>query len=597
MRGIAGTIAPDLASDAQQSVARMLAASLSDYTSVTLLPNAALGPDAHFTADRSVALVWDGSLANARELRTALAGAGFRIHSPDPAELLLTGWRAWGARGLAERLRGAFALAFFETGPRRLTLIRDRLGLRRLAYVAQPRQVSFCTSVRGLRLSWPGAGLARDLDPAGVARFLDSGWVPDDHTIYHDVRKVPAGTIVEISASGVQTDAYWRMPRPERQARFDFETSAAIAERLLLEAVQARLESPSPVAALLGVGIESSLLGWALAQLQARIPIYRVASADEDAHETAAAQDLMRRLGLRQEVLWIAANEEPRVAEVAEAYDEPYAAPGAFQMLRVGRAVRRQAGVVLTGDGVEWPFLGSPLHLRCWQMQRLLGDLDIADLPVTAGLRDLLGLPSAYLRPGALAGRFFGPRLRAWRAEQAQPPEPSGSASRLLADFLAYDRSATFDRDRAGMAGAAQFFGVEVRSPFLDDALWDFVTRLPYDLRLQGGRSRAILRELARFRVSGSLAGRQKAHPSAQVRHLLATRWHPALEEVLNDSYLVGEGWIDAAAIWGEFEAVGRRKQASRTLWHFFILEYWLRRAATQPLRTGRAAVAVASGD
>ena len=563
----------------------MLAACSSDYTSVRTLPGTVMGPETTVSPDGAIALVWDGALTNATALRAELTGAGFRLHSRSESELLLAGIRAWGTHGLAARLHGAFALAILEYSPSRLTLIRDRLGLRRLAYSCHGGQTSFCTSVRGLRFSWSGAGLARDLDPSAVSQFLDLGWVPDNRSIYTDVHKVPAGAIVEIDAQGVRTTVYWQVPPPLAGRPWDFDGTVQHVEDLLLDAVRVRLESDSTVAALLGVGLESSLLGWALAKLEARIPIYRVARADEEPAETAAAQDLTRRLGLRQEVLWVSATDEPRVAEIAEAYDEPYAAPSAFEMLRVGRAVRRQAGVLLTGDGVDWLFLGSAHHRRCWQMDGLLRELDLDQTSMPGEARELLGLPSAYLHPGRLAARFFGPRLRQWQAQQRSISAYLAPGAALLDDFLQFDRAATFDRDRAGMAGAAQFFGVEARSPFLDDALWDFVARVPYSQRLRGGNSRAILRELVRLNVSGRMAERQKANPSFQVRHLLATRWHGALEEVLHDSHLVGEGWIDAAAIWGEFESLGRRNQASRSLWHFFILEYWLRRAATQPLR------------
>ena len=593
MRGIAGTIGIQAGPEDLSLVSRMLEACSKDAGSVHLSGGTVLGPDPVYSPDRTVGLVWDGYLTNAESIRQELIGAGFRLRTNNIAELLLIALRSWGAEGLAKRLQGAFAIVAFDSTRRRVTMIRDRLGIRRLAYTIHEGKLRFCSSVRGLRLSWPGAGRARDLDPAAIIDFLDLGWVPDARAIYRDIVKVPAATIVQIEPNGEKLTEYWKSPPVVPNCPVSFDYIAGIAQQLFLEAVQARLKSEASIGALLSTGIESSLLGWALVKLDARIPIYRVAQAGEDEQETEAALNLSRKLGMRTEVLWVSALDEPHVAELAAAYDEPYAAPAAFQMLRVGRAAQRKAGVVLAGDGIDWLFLGSPRHRRVWQMERLLGELELDEVALARHAQALLGLPRAFLQPGGSARHLFGPRLRVWQQKHPRPPLV-GDRQSMLADYLEFDRVATFDRDRAGMNGAALYFGVESRSPFLDDNLWNFVAQVPYEVRLHGGESRALLRELARQHVSDYMAQREKPNPSTAVRQLLATRWQAPLEEMLHDSYLVKEGWIDEAAARREAAAAERHGEASRALWHFFVLEYWLRRAAMQPMSKAALAASTA---
>jgi asparagine synthase (glutamine-hydrolysing) len=593
MRGIAGTIGLDAGPEDISLVARMLESCSPNSGSPHLSGGTVLGPDPVYLPDRSVGLVWDGHITNAGSLRHELTGAGFRFHTNNIAEILLIALRSWGAEGLAKRLQGAFVIAAFDAPRKRVTLIRDRLGLRRLAYTIQDGKLRFCSSVRGLRLTWSGAGLARDLDPAALVDFLDLGWVPDERAIYRGIAKVPAATVIEIDPQGERRTVYWQSPQAIPSCHVSFPHIVAITQELFLEAVRTRLETHSSVAALLGTGIESSLLGWALVKLDARIPVYRIASAGEDALETEAALNLSRKLGLRTEVLFVNERDEPHVGDLAAVYDEPYAAPAAFQMLRIGQLAHRQAGVFLTGDGVDWPFLGSPRHRRCWQMERLLGDLDFDEVALARHAQSLLGLPRAYLQPGGAARHLFGSRLRVW--QQKHPaPRLDGDGATILSDYLAFDRVATFARDRAGMNGAALHFGVETRSPFLDDNLWNFVTQVPFNLRLRGGESRAILRELARQHVSQTFAQREKPDAGADLRRLLATHWQTPLVEILRDSYLVSEGWIDGAALQREADVARRRGQASRGLWHFFVLEYWLRRAAMQPLSKSALAATIA---
>lgn len=592
MRGIAGTIGLEAGPEDMSLVGRMLECCSKDPGRVQLSGGTCLGPDPVYSADRTIGLVWDGYVTNIQSVRNELTGAGFRLRTDSASELLLIALRSWGAEGLARRLQGAYAIVAFDAPRKRVTMIRDRLGMRRLAYTIQNGKLRFCSSVRGLRLSYAGAGLARDLDPAAIIDFLDLGWVPDERAIYHGIAKVPAGTLVEIEPSGEKRTKYWESPDTLPSCPVSFDRVVGITEQLFLDAVQARLKSDTSVAALLGTGIESSLLGWALVKLDARIPIFRVAQAGEDEQETEAALNLARKIGLRTEVLWVSALDEPHVAELAAAYDEPYAGPAAFQMLRIGRMAHRKAGVLLAGDGVDWLFLGSPRHRRCWQMERLLGELEMDEVALARHAEALLGLPRAYRQPGNAMRHLYGPRLRVWR--QKHPPrEREADRQAILSHFLEFDRVATFDRDRAGMNGAALHFGVECRSPFLDDNLWNFVAQVPYDLRLRGGESRALLREMARLHISDFLAQREKPDPSIAVRQLLATRWKPPLEEMLHDSYLVSEGWIDLAAAKREAALAISRGEASRALWHFFVLEYWLRRAALQPL--SRAALAAST--
>jgi hypothetical protein len=197
-------------------------------------------------------------------------------------------------------------------------------------------------------------------------------------------------------------------------------------------------------------------------------------------------------------------------------------------------------------------------------------------------------LPSAFLTPGSRYQRLQGPKLR--DSVRARPAY--GGSVRLLEDYLAFDYSASFDRDRAGVAGASRYFGIEARSVFLDEHLWEFTGRVPYWQRLYGGRSRAILRGIAQQHAGDAFAQREKPNPAAHVRHLLASRWKPALEELLKDSHLASDGWVDGDAVRKEYELTLRREEGSAALWHFFVLEYWLRRAGRRRLTPAALAAA-----
>jgi asparagine synthase (glutamine-hydrolysing) len=183
------------------------------------------------------------------------------------------------------------------------------------------------------------------------------------------------------------------------------------------------------------------------------------------------------------------------------------------------------------------------------------------------------GLPM-YQRAGMLGERLSNvsvdQRAIAWSAESARD---------LLAEFLFYDRRMRFVGEYlTKVDGATMHHSIEARSPFLDYKLWDFAAALPFDLRLRGGRLKAILRELARRRIGEQVARGRKRGFGIPVERWLAGRWRKRAEESFNGSLLEKEGWIDSGATLRQLNKAAQSGRAPKQLWYLFVLESWLRR-------------------
>src|SRR3954453_2598730 len=147
--------------------------------------------------DRSVAVVFNGAIYNFLDLRAELEAAGHPFHTQSDTEVLVNGYLAWGIDALVRRLRGMFAIALWDEREQMLYLVRDRLGVKPLAYCQQSRTVAFASTVRALHRS----GFGGDLDPGAVLEFLEFGYVTDARSIYTNIRKVPAGGLIRFHAS------------------------------------------------------------------------------------------------------------------------------------------------------------------------------------------------------------------------------------------------------------------------------------------------------------------------------------------------------------------------------------------------------------
>jgi asparagine synthase (glutamine-hydrolysing) len=173
---------------------------------------------------------------------------------------------------------------------------------------------------------------------------------------------------------------------------------------------------------------------------------------------------------------------------------------------------------------------------------------------------------------------MLGERLRDSEVDSRRIPRSATSARNVLAEYLEYDRRTQFVAEyMTKVDGATMYHALEARSPFVDTDLWEFAARLPFDLRLKGGKLKAILREIAGRRIGRDCATRQKRGFQIPVHRWIAGRWFAQVRDVLNDSLLAQGNWIQTRPVLAELDAAPARGWASDQIWYLFVLESWLR--------------------
>jgi asparagine synthase (glutamine-hydrolysing) len=562
------------------------------------------------SADGSVGVTFNGAVYNFRELRRELEACGTTFHSQTDTEVLVEGYRAWGIDALVARLRGMFAFGLWDERARKLFLVRDRLGVKPLVYATTPEGgIAFASHVRALKR----AGLVGEIDDQSVVDYLEFGYVPDSRVIYEGATKVAAGEIVEWSKeTGARARTYWTPPVASNNDAPSFAEAVEETERLFLRAVEMRLFADVPVGSLLSGGVDSSLVCWAIAKLGGDVTAFTVGTPGDEWDETEDARATAAHLRIKHRVLALSADDAPSVEEQVSAYAEPFACASALGMLRVSRAVKGEATVLLTGDGGDDVFLGYPEHKHFYLAERLarLTPAPLARAWMSAGAHlprvGALKRAASFLNYatgglGAVASAhdglpvyrregLLGARLRDANVEQRDTLWSHTSARQLLTEFLEYDRRTRFVGEYlTKVDGATMRHALEARSPFLDQDLWEFAARLPYDVRLHGGRQKAILRELARKNLGERVAGGRKRGFGVPVQRWLASRWRARLEELLTDSLVEERGWIDATAARDLLRRTAARGFVPNQLWYVFVLETWLRHEESNALHVETA--------
>ena len=567
---------------------------------LAILDLSAAGHQPMLSEDGRVGLVFNGCIYNFHEIRDELEQRHHRFRSQCDTEVLLRGYLEWGIDALTTRLRGMFAFAIWDDRRRALVLARDRLGVKPLVYCAQGGEIAFASTVGALR----AAGFGGGIDPQAVLEYLEYGYVIDPRAIFEGIHKLPPASIAEWHDGEIRQRQYWKLPQTDEASPITFDEAVEETERLLVEAVRLRLISDVPIGALLSGGIDSALVCWGMRKLNANIRTFTVSAPDDPSDESAAAAKTAELLGVPHEIVRMP-DTNFSLDELTSAHSEPFSCSSAQAMLWVSRLVKRDATVLLTGDGGDDVFLGYPFFHTAWMAQRVarrlppgagrawqvarrfmppsgparrLGHfLDYA----TGGLGDHIrahnGLP--YYEKHAMLGE----RLAGLRLPLRLIPSSAAAGRRLLADVFDYHQETEFTSEfMPKVDGGTMYYGLEARAPLLDQKIWEFAATLPAGVRLHGNALKAVLREIARRRVGPAVASRKKQGFTVPSERWLADRWRGMLDRLGGETHLEREGWVRRGSLEGPVRQAIHRRWVPAQLWHLLVLDHWLERNGTR---------------
>lgn len=555
------------------------------------------------TQDGAVVVTFNGEIYNHEVLRRALEARGHVFRSRSDTEVLLHGWREWGA-DMPARLVGQFAFALWDRSAGQLLLARDPLGEKPLHYAWLPDGgFAFASEIGGLTAL---PELPRGLDPAAMDDFLALGYVPEPATIYVAIRRLPPGhlMLLGLGATRATPRRFWAPPRVAVAGGADV---AEELRRRLDAAVRARLMADVPLGAFLSGGIDSgavsSLAAMAAGQPLAAFTIGFAGAADErpDAALVAA------RYGMRHVTEDGAAVDYVAMArEIPRLFGEPFGDHSAVPTLAVARLARRHVTVALSGDGGDEVFAGYRryrFHTMAEAVRRLLPaglrrgavgalaraypKLDRAPRWLRAkttlteiSLDSALGYYGtvcklaeekrrALLSPAqraAVAGHDPATRFVALM-EECDPEDPLLQAQYAdLHTYLPGDILAKVDRTSMAVS-------LEARPPLLDPDLVSWGMALPASAKLRGGVGKRVLREAAAPLLPATLLKRSKRGFAAD----LSGQFRAAAPEIrarLTGGPMAESGLFDAQALGRlvDQHASGKLNN-TQVIWNLLVVE------------------------
>jgi asparagine synthase (glutamine-hydrolysing) len=535
--------------------------------------------------DPAAVMTYSGEAYNYRELKAELAAAGHRFVTESDTEVVLHAYLEWGD-AFVERLNGMFALGIWDTRREELLLVRDRMGIKPLYYAPTPHGVLFGSEAKAI-LAHPEFDGTVDLD--GFRELLAAVKTPE-RAVYRGMYEVRPGQVVTVSRAGVAKRRYWQLEAIPHTD--DLDTTVGTVRELLLDIVDRQLISDVPLCTLLSGGLDSSAVTALAAAALARdgagpVRSFSVDFVGYDEHftpdvirptpDTPFAHDLARHVGAdhRDIILSTADLMAPEIhRDVVTAFDHPTNwGDGFSSLLLLFKAIRAESTVALSGESADEVFGGY-----AWFHDPVSVNADV--FPWLAGTKMRMAEPT-LLEPGLRRRLDIAEYQRSsFRDALAEVPHlPDGSVDPLERRMreISYVHLTRFvnwllDRkDRTSMAT-----GLEVRVPFCDHRLVQYVFNTPWAMKTFDGREKSLLRAAARDFLPESVAQRKKVPYPATPDPNYEAAVREQLGKLMADGSpalpLIDRGRAEAAAA-GETDA-----DVHRTDMEFIIhLDTWLR--------------------
>ena len=535
-------------------------------------------------------ITYNGEVYNFPFLRSRLQSSGHTFRTSGDTEVVLQHLGRTGERGLAE-LNGMFALGLWDTHQRSLLLARDRAGIKPLYWARLPcGGIAFASELLAL-VCHPD--VCRDVDPSAVAEFLFRDYVLPPRTILKNVHKLRPGQWLRWNAADQRavTDHFWSPQPTDLNAKVDPEH----LDDLIKDAVRSQLVADVPLGVFLSGGLDSSLVA-AVATVAARVPVstfslgFEDGSFDESASAAVVARHLNSRHHTRRVTDTILLDS---LDDALGALDEPMGDHSIVPTYLLSALAAQHVKVVLGGDGADELFGGYPTYLAHRVADGYAATPSVARRAIASLVS---GLPSSHQYQGLSwkLKRFFtrwdahrGARHQRWMSSTDLPSLATmmgGPQAGLLADekiesleavmrfdFGTYLPGSVLTKvDRASMA-----HGLEVRPPYLDNAIIDFALRLPASAKVRGRTTKWLLKRVAERWLPRNIVYRKKHGFSVPLARWIAGPLRDHVESAITETAC----WVNphvATAMLAEHVAM--RQDHSKTLWSLIVLANWHRR-------------------
>lgn len=558
-------------------------------------------------------IVFNGEIFNYKELRKELQDKGVAFASESDTEVLLQLYIREGEHCLA-RLNGFFAFCVYDRGNQSFFVARDRYGVKPLLYLFDDDKFMFASEMKTM-LKY---GIDKTLDYTSLITYLQLNYIPAPDSIFLNVKKLLPGHYLTIESRKLTISKWYSLSCDHSEPVSDLSYNEAKRKfaALLETAVQRRLVADVPLGAFLSGGMDSSVITGLASRHKPDLHTFSIGFRDEPFFdETSYAREVAKHFNTRHTVFSLTNNDLfAHVHDILKHTDEPFADSSAINVFILSKETRKHATVVLSGDGADELLGGYNKHEAFYRTQHP-GPREMAivwlrwlwqALPhsrnnaIANRIRQAnrfvegfsLPAPERYWRWASFASlNEVTKLLTAPTFENVSLPEFENRQQAVLHcmhagdsinNVLATDMQLVLPNDmlmKADLMSMAH--GLEIRSPFLDFELVNFVRTLPGDFKIKKDKRKRMLQEAFREMLPARLYNRPKKGFEVPMLKWLRREMRSMIEEDL-----LSRAHIEEQRLFHYPEIEGLKKKlfsnnpgdVHARIWGLIVLQSWFRK-------------------
>lgn len=560
-----------------------------------------------YNEDHSKAIVFNGEIYNFPELKIDLLKKGHSFRTQSDTEVIVHLYEQYGF-DCVKYIKGMFAFAILDKQQDILFSARDRAGEKPYHYYFKNGLFAFASEIKSI-IQIPC--VERIINLNALNDYLTYEYIPAPNTIYKDILKLEPGHYLILRRNELTLHKFWELGCVlHDQALFEDKEPEIIRvlDNKLSSAVKSQMICDVPIGAFLSGGIDSSLIAAYMSQFSSsKINTFNIAFDDVSFDESSFARQVAQFLGTNHHEITLTPDKMTDIiSEIIHKLDEPFADASLIPTYLLAKFTKENVTVALSGDAGDELFAGYPTYYA-HKIAQMFPKLLIWPCTVAARLLKVNddNISFDFKVKKFLSGLRYKPEYRNQIWLGSFTPEEkkllfqkdvlhninekefslidkimsncksNDFINRILYQDMKFylQDNMLFKVDRASMLAS-----LEVRVPFLDPDILDFVYKLPSSMKLNKNKSKYILKKVALKYLPKEIVHRKKKGFGVPIAKWIKGRLYPVFKEQFQEHSLLQEGFFNTEYINLLMnEHLNNKKDNRKQLWTLFVFQEWLK--------------------
>jgi asparagine synthase (glutamine-hydrolysing) len=539
----------------------------------------------------------NGEIYNFKEIREDLKKHGYSFVSHSDTEVVIKAFHLWGIK-MVELFIGMFAIAIYDNETHELYLVRDRIGIKPLYYYFTGNDLVYASELKPI-FAYPF--FSKKLNYESLSKYLYHGYITGTDSIFKNVCKLEPGSYLKLSNGKPEITKYWNLPElyiKNRSEKINSEEEClTLLDDLLTSSIGYRMISDVPIGSFLSGGFDSSLTTAVMQKLSDQpINTFTIGFDDIRFNEAENAKAISGYLGTHHHELTLPIGKAKElIEELPTFYDEPFGDSSALPTILVSRLAKKNATVILSGDGGDELFCGYNNYEFAKKMSKFMAlgkvlnifpeRLDIAKIlfginrrfgryPYLNSNINIINI-NYILSKYSLAGIFLDKQYTLDKKyfNLANVTEEIQELY-MLNDMVTYLPDDILTKvDRASMS-----VSLEARVPILDHRIVEFSFKVPHHLKYNNGTQKYLLKTLAYKYIPETLLDRPKQGFAVPVFKWLKSDLHYLIDMYLSSDYLIKQQVFNPLSVrklLQQFISSDNSFPTGNFVWNILMFQLW----------------------